>query len=266
MDDEEALSINIADNLHHVDLNELEIAYIVKNLKEVKELSVEEISELTHFNTQRIYNLLSLVELDPEIQRNVSEGNLSLSHVVELSKFPFSKRLETCWMAVDEGWSVRRLNEERRKYSHPFIDVWTSEVVKKHLEVWHAVRFVRNQQLDEMFTREWKLLQWENMPTPNKCEFTRTIPATMAEPKYICPNDIDWVITNPQQKELPLERRDAWFFFCSFCAEKVFPGIKFHEKKWDPPLRRIQEESYEQPTNTIRRDKTTLREYNYMFR
>ncbi|GAJ05485.1 unnamed protein product, partial [marine sediment metagenome] len=127
--------------------------------------------------------------------------------------------------AVDEGWSVRRLNEERRKYSHPFLGKWTDEAVKKNMGAWHAVRFFRNQQVDEVFTREWELLKWDKIHTPFKCEFTRTIPAKEAEPPFICPNDIEWVITNPQQKGLPLGKRDAWFFFCSFCAEMIFSGI-----------------------------------------
>ncbi|GAJ00658.1 unnamed protein product, partial [marine sediment metagenome] len=75
IDDEEALNINIADNLHHVDLNEVEIAYLVRHLRTKKELSIEKISEITQFNSQRIYNLITLTELDLEIQQNVSEGN-----------------------------------------------------------------------------------------------------------------------------------------------------------------------------------------------
>jgi len=263
LDDEGALRINIADNLHHRDLNDVEIAYLVRHLREEKQLSVEKISELMQFNTQKIYNLIILTELDPEIQQNVSEGNISLSHVVELSRFPEPRRVETMWLAVDEGWSVRRLNEERRKYSHPFLGKWTDEVVKKYMEVMHAVRFVRNHRVDEVFTREWELLQYENMPTPFKCEFTRTIPAKKAEPPYICPNDVEWVVTNPQQKGLPQEKRDAWFFFCPFCAETIFPGIQFHEINWEPPFIRIQENSYVQP---IKKYKSTLREYNYMLR
>lgn len=264
LDDEEALSINIADNLIHVDLNEVEIAYLVRDLRVKKELSVEKISEITQFNPQRIYNLIMLTELDPEIQQNVSEGIISLSHVVELSKFPLSKRLETLWRAVDEGWPVRRLNEERRKYAHPFLDRWTEEDIKKKRGKWHAVRFVREPEVDEIFTRVWKLIQFENMPTPFKCEFTVSIPAREAVPKYVCPNDIEWVILNPNQKGLPLEKRDAWFLFCPFCAETVFPGIQFHDIDWEPPLLRIQENLQEQPIITIKKDNSTLRGYNYM--
>ena len=107
-------------------------------------------------------------------------------------------------------------------------------------------------------------MQYDNMPTPFKCEFTRTIPARNVEPNYVCPNDVYWVILNPNQKRKPLEERDAWFFFCSFCAEKTFPGIQFHEKYWDPPFLRIQENSQDQLSITMKKGSSTARWYDYM--
>jgi hypothetical protein len=236
----------------------------VKHLRNKKLLSVEKISEITQFNTQRIYNLLSLAELDTTIQENVSNGNLSLSHAVELSKYPFSNRLEITWRAIEEGWSVRHLKEERRKYSHPFLNKWTEKDAQKYRGKLHAVRLRRSVEVDTTFTCEWKLMQYENILTPFKCEFTRTIHARNSEPNYVCPNDVYWVILNPNQKRKPLEERDAWFFFCSFCAETTFPGIQFHEIDWEPPFLRIQENSHDKPIITMKKDSSSVRGYDYM--
>lgn len=262
LNDEEALRLNIADNMHHVDLDEVEIAYLVRHLRDEKGLTVEQIAVIMHFNSQRVYNLLVLTELESEIQEKVAEGSLSLSHVVELSRFPASKRLEYMWRAVEDGWPVRRLKTERRKYTHPFIGRWTDDDIQKYRGKWHAVRFRRSLSVDRRFEIVWKLMQFKNMPTSFNCEFTTTIPAKNADPKYVCPNDVEWVVLNPNQKRKPPVERDAWFFFCRFCAEKTFPGIQFHDLDWNPPFDRVLD-TQESPKKN-EKEINDLKGYNYM--
>jgi hypothetical protein len=70
-----------------------------------------------------------------------------------------------------------------------------------------------------------------------KCEFTMSIPARENEFPYVCHNDVEWVVVSPSDIRdplasrgwnLPLEKRDGWYFWCERCIRLTFPNCTFH--------------------------------------
>jgi ParB family chromosome partitioning protein len=118
-DDLAAVEQALVENLHRQDLTPLEEAAAYQQLIEDFELTHEELSERVGKSRSTVTNTLRLLGLPPSIQRLLADGKLSAGHARTLLGTPDRALQEQlAKLAVDEGWSVRVL-EEAVKFGGP---------------------------------------------------------------------------------------------------------------------------------------------------
>lgn len=103
----------LIENLQREDLSPIEEAHAYQLLQEEYSLTQEAIAERVGKSRSQIANTLRLLSLDPEVQRDVHEGKISMGHAKLLLSIPDSneqKRLAR--LTISNGWTVRELGEQ----------------------------------------------------------------------------------------------------------------------------------------------------------
>ena len=113
--DEASVEQALVENLHRQDLTALEEAAAYQQLVEDFELTHEQVADRVGKSRSAITNTLRLLGLPPAIQHLLADGKLSAGHARALLATPdraFQESLAR--QAVDEGWSVRAIEEAVR--------------------------------------------------------------------------------------------------------------------------------------------------------
>jgi ParB family chromosome partitioning protein len=111
--DQEAAELALVENLQRRDLNAIERAFAFQRLRDQFGLSQEQIGERVGLDRSSVANIMRLAELEPEIRELISQERLGAGHGKALLGFPAGEeRITLARRAVDEGWSVRRLERE----------------------------------------------------------------------------------------------------------------------------------------------------------
>ena len=111
-DDIGAVEEALVENLHREDLTALEEAAAYLQLIEEFELTHDDVAKRIGKSRSAVTNTLRLLGLPPEVQRLLADGKLSAGHAKALLGTPdraLQERLAT--MAVEEGWSVRTMED-----------------------------------------------------------------------------------------------------------------------------------------------------------
>ena len=111
-DDVGAVEEALVENLHREDLTALEEAAAYLQLIEEFELTHDDVAKRIGKSRSAVTNTLRLLGLPPEVQRLLADGKLSAGHAKALLGTPdraLQERLAN--LAVDEGWSVRTMEE-----------------------------------------------------------------------------------------------------------------------------------------------------------
>ena len=106
----------LVENLHRQDLTPLEEAAAYQQLLEDFSLTHEKVAERVGKSRSAITNALRLLTLPPGIQHLLADGRLSAGHAKAILGTPdraFQEQLAR--RAVDEGWSVRAVEEAVRE-------------------------------------------------------------------------------------------------------------------------------------------------------
>jgi len=77
---EKSLEIALVENIQREDLNPVEQANAFKRLIDEFNLTQQELAEVTGKSRALVANTIRLLKLNPEIQKNISEGKISFSH------------------------------------------------------------------------------------------------------------------------------------------------------------------------------------------
>jgi len=77
---EKSLEIALAENIQREDLNPVEQANAFKRLIDEFNLTQQELAEVTGKSRALVTNTIRLLKLNPEIQKNISEGKISFGH------------------------------------------------------------------------------------------------------------------------------------------------------------------------------------------
>ena len=240
IDDRDAYRINSADNVMRENLTDLELAHQVKTLKD-NNFSSSEISEMYGCKSSKIYDLLTLSKMAPEIKNDVHNGKIRLFAALELHKFPSSLQIEYLIKAKELKLSGRWLRDERIAIAnHPLKNFVSTQVLRRLRGKVHAVKFIKTPDIEHLFNVLWKLLgSHQGVPAPMKCEATLMIPALERDPPFVCHNEIEYGVL--EWGELPtaegyvkllykdLDDRDVWGFACTRCIKTLFPDCVFHE-------------------------------------
>jgi ParB family chromosome partitioning protein len=110
----------LIENLQRQDLSPLEEAAAYRNLLEDFGMTHEGVAERVGKSRSAVTNTLRLLQLAPAIQGMLDRGELSAGHArALLSVDDPAYALNIARRAVDEGWSVRLVEEAARERSQP---------------------------------------------------------------------------------------------------------------------------------------------------
>ncbi len=116
IEDEEAASWALVENVHREDLGPMERGRALRMMAERFGLSHGRVAERVGVERPSVTNLIRLTDLEPEIQamlEGVGESSLSAGHGKALLALePGERRVRVARRAGKERWSVRRLERE----------------------------------------------------------------------------------------------------------------------------------------------------------
>jgi ParB family chromosome partitioning protein len=110
-DDRDSLEVAIVENLQRQDLNPLEEAAGYAHLMDEYGLTQEEVAQRVGKSRPAVANALRLLALDDAIKAMLADGRLSAGHARALLAAPPASRLKFAQRAVNEGLSVRALEQ-----------------------------------------------------------------------------------------------------------------------------------------------------------
>ncbi|PIE31485.1 MAG: chromosome partitioning protein ParB [Ilumatobacter coccineus] len=114
-DDLSSIEQALVENLHRQDLTALEEAAAYQQLIEDFDFTHEEVADRVGKSRSAVSNTLRLLGLPPSIQHLLAEGSLSAGHARALLRLPDrSRQEEVARLTVEEGWSVRMIEDEIR--------------------------------------------------------------------------------------------------------------------------------------------------------
>ena len=119
-DDQEAAEMALIENLQREDLNPLDRAAALANLRDGFGLSQADLAERVGLDRSSVANLLRILELDEFCAAAVRRGTLSLGHAKALLAISDDVlRRTTAAAALNAGWSVRELERRVRHLQGP---------------------------------------------------------------------------------------------------------------------------------------------------
>lgn len=111
-DDSEMMEIALLENLQRENLNAIEEATAYKKLLETLALTQEQLAQRLGKSRSHITNMLGILTLPEDIQKDVSDKKITMGHARVLSKLDSKKQQEElAAKIVTEGLSVRKLEE-----------------------------------------------------------------------------------------------------------------------------------------------------------
>ncbi len=116
LSDEEAAEWGLVENIQREDLNPMDRAFALRGLLERFGFTQEQLATRIGLDRATIANLLRLCELEEEIATMLMNGKLTAGHGRALLSFPRGEaRLQAAKLAMQFGWSVRKLEELGRE-------------------------------------------------------------------------------------------------------------------------------------------------------
>lgn len=113
--DEKTMELAIVENIQREDLNPIDLALAFHGMAEELGLSHEEIGRKTGKERTTVTNSLRLLQLPSTVQHMVRNRELSPGHARALLKLADEALIEEVAVkCVEEGWSVRRIEEYTR--------------------------------------------------------------------------------------------------------------------------------------------------------
>ena len=117
-DDQTASQLAIIENIQRENLNPLEEAMAYRSLAEEFGMTQEEISAKIGKSRSAIANFTRLLDLPDGVQALVAEGLLSAGHARALLGLRSKEDMEVLGLrAAEQGWSVRMMEDEVRKWN-----------------------------------------------------------------------------------------------------------------------------------------------------
>ena len=108
INNEKRLEIALVENIQREDLNPVEQANAFKRLADEFNLTQQELAEATGKSRALVTNTIRLLKLNPEIQKNISEGKISFGHAKLLLSIEDEEvQKAVCDRIIASGLSVR---------------------------------------------------------------------------------------------------------------------------------------------------------------
>ena len=149
--DSEMMEIALLENLQRENLNSIEEATAYKKLIENLNLTQEQLAERLGKSRSHITNMLGLLSLPEQIQKHVSNKDITMGHARVLSKLEDQYQMnELVDRIITEGISVRQLEEitsSNEKFERK------NKVIRKNKEKSHEYDYVEELLTDKLGTK-----------------------------------------------------------------------------------------------------------------
>lgn len=117
-DDQQMLEMALIENIQRENLNAIEIALSYQRLMHECSLKQEELGDRVGKNRTTVNNYIRLLKLPPVIQAALRDNQISMGHARAIITIDSADvQLRIFKKIVEEGWSVRKVEEEVRKLS-----------------------------------------------------------------------------------------------------------------------------------------------------
>lgn len=114
-DDQQVLELAIVENIQREDLNPIELASAFQRMATELGLSHDQIGQKTGKERTTITNAVRLLQLPADLQKMIAAKQLSAGHARALLKFDDEQmQREVAQRCIDEGWSVRQIEQYTR--------------------------------------------------------------------------------------------------------------------------------------------------------
>lgn len=127
--------ISLIENLQREDLNPIEAANAMKQLMEEYSLTQEELSERIGKSRSAVANTLRLLSLDGEVIKLVANNKLSAGHARALITLPLEMQVKIANKTVNDGLSVRGVEQEVKDYFNPPAEIKKVKKTKRQIEM-----------------------------------------------------------------------------------------------------------------------------------
>ncbi|GAB4229761.1 MAG: ParB/RepB/Spo0J family partition protein [Acidobacteriota bacterium] len=112
--EQDLLELALVENVQRADLSPIEEAQAYRLLADEFGLTQEEIAKRVGRSRSAVANLMRLLQLPAEVQAMVLAGELSMGHARALVTAPRRAQVSLARQAVQEGWSVRQMEDRVR--------------------------------------------------------------------------------------------------------------------------------------------------------
>jgi len=112
--DAQVAAMTLVENIQREALNLIEEAQGYQRLLTDFGFLQEDVANLVGKSRSHIANLLRLLTLAPDVQAQIRQGGLSLGHARMLVGLPVAAQRQLAQKVVQQGWSVRKLEQEVR--------------------------------------------------------------------------------------------------------------------------------------------------------
>lgn len=109
--EEDQAKLALVENLQRQDLNSIEEAAGYASLLDAYALTQQELSKSVGKSRAHIANTIRLLALPEFVQKAVQTGSLTAGHGRAILMFPSERQEEVAQAAIQQGWSVRHLEE-----------------------------------------------------------------------------------------------------------------------------------------------------------
>jgi ParB family chromosome partitioning protein len=113
--DRQVLEMALVENVQRADLNAIELAEAFRVLVQDEGMTQEETGRRVGLDRSSVANHLRLLELEPDIQRDVIEGKLSMGHAKAILQAPEDRRRMVRDQVVRSALSVRAAEDLARR-------------------------------------------------------------------------------------------------------------------------------------------------------
>ncbi|MCK9407871.1 MAG: ParB/RepB/Spo0J family partition protein [Bacteriovoracaceae bacterium] len=111
--DAEMLELGLIENLQRENLNPIEVSLSFKRLLDECNLTQDQVAEKVGKERSTVTNFLRLLKLPEKIRQGVRENKISMGHARALLGVQDEKKqLKLFSKIVEDGWSVRRIEDE----------------------------------------------------------------------------------------------------------------------------------------------------------
>lgn len=134
-DERKIKEISLIENLQREDLNPIEAALAMRQLMDDYGLTQEVLSERIGKSRSAVANKLRLLSLSPDVIKLISGNRLSEGHARALITLPPEEQVRIAGKAVNDGMSVRDIEQAVKDYFNPPEEIKKAKKQKQYAEM-----------------------------------------------------------------------------------------------------------------------------------